>query len=336
MNFGSLQLDGRAVLAPLAGIGSLPFRLLCRRFGAAMVYSEMMSCHGLLRKQPNTWRLLATTPEEKPWGVQLFGADPQAMASASILVAEAGADVVDLNFGCPAPKVVRHRGGSALLKEPDLLQAIVAACVKACPRPVTVKIRLGWDQDNINACEIARRAEDAGATAIAVHGRTRAQKYAGQADWARIAEVVRAVRIPVLGNGDVTTGADAKRMLEETGCAAVMVGRAAMGRPWVFKQINHFLSTGEELPEPSMLERVQVIREHHAGLKALKGERTARLEMRKHTAWYLRGIPGAAEVRRRVNTCETELEFMTLLNEMEQGMILTGAAPTEVIDNVEG
>ena len=319
MRIGSLHLEGLAVLAPMAGIGSLPFRLLCRRAGAAMVYSEMMSCHGLLRKQPNTWKLLATDPAEKPLGVQLFGADVKAMAAASVVVAGVGADVVDLNFGCPAPKVVRHRGGSALLKEPELLQAIVAACVEACPQPVTVKIRAGWDEDHRNACEIARRVESVGAQALTVHGRTRAQKFGGKADWTTIADVVRAVRIPVIGNGDVVTGADAKRMLAETGCAGVMVGRAALGRPWVFTQINHYLKTGEELPEPSAAERVRFIRDHHAGLKALKGERTARLEMRKHTAWYWRGVPGAAEVRRRVNTCETEEAYLALLAELERG-----------------
>ena len=245
------------------------------------------------------------------------------MAAASVIVAGVGADVVDLNFGCPAPKVVRHRGGSALLKEPEVLQAIVAACVQACPRPVTVKIRAGWDENHINACEIARRVESVGARALTVHGRTRAQKFGGRADWTMIADVVRAVKIPVIGNGDVVTGPDAQRMLSETGCAAVMVGRAALGRPWVFTQINHYLKTGEELPEPSVPERVRWAREHHAGLKALKGERTARLEMRKHTAWYWRGVPGAAEVRRRVNTCETEDEYLALLAELEQ------AAPTE-------
>ncbi|NTV53810.1 MAG: tRNA dihydrouridine synthase DusB [Candidatus Firestonebacteria bacterium] len=311
MHIGSLQLEGLVVLAPLAGIGNLPFRLLCRKAGAAMVFSEMMSCHGLLRKQPNTWKMLAMDAAEKPLGVQLFGAVPEAMAAASVIVAAAGADAVDLNFGCPAPKVVRHRGGSALLKEPELLQAIVAACVQACPKPVTVKIRAGWDDEHINAVEIARRA-------LTVHGRTRAQKFGGKAEWKHIADVVRAVRIPVMGNGDVTSGPDAKRMLDETGCAAVMVGRAAMGRPWVFTQINHYLKTGEELPEPSVPERVRWAREHHAGLKALKGERTARLEMRKHTAWYWRGVPGAAEVRRRVNTCETEAEYLALLDELEQ------------------
>jgi tRNA-dihydrouridine synthase B len=320
MNIGAVQVEGLAVLAPLAGIGNLPFRMLCRKAGAAMVYSEMMSCHGLLRKQPNTWKMLITDPGEKPLGVQLFGADVEAMAAASVVVAGAGADVVDLNFGCPAPKVVRHRGGSSLLREPELLQAIVAACVQACPKPVTVKIRAGWDEDHRNAVEIARRVESVGAQAVAVHGRTRAQKFGGKADWTVIADVVRAVKIPVIGNGDVVTGPDARRMLDETGCAAVMVGRAALGRPWVFTQINHYLKTGEELPEPGVPERVRLAREHHAGLKALKGERTARLEMRKHTAWYWRGVPGAAEVRRRVNTCETEEAYLALLDELEQAV----------------
>jgi len=317
LKIGPLELDGNVVLAPLAGIGNLPFRLLCRRAGAAMVFSEMMSCHGLMRHQPNTVRLLAMDPEERPLAFQLFGADPAVMAAASVFVAEAGADVVDLNFGCPAPKVVRHRGGSALLKEPDLLQAVVAACVRACPKPVTVKIRVGWDDDHINAVDIARRVEDAGAVAISVHGRTRAQKYAGRANWSYIADVVQAVRIPVIGNGDVTNGAEAKRLLAETGCAGVMVGRAAMGRPWVFEHIRHYLEHGWEPPEPGLVEQVRIIRAHHAGLRALRGERTARLEMRKHTAWYLRGLPGAAEVRKVVNVCEREEDFLAILDQLE-------------------
>jgi tRNA-dihydrouridine synthase B len=318
---GPLELDGIAVLAPLAGIGTLPFRLLCRRYGAALVYSEMMSCHGLVRRQPNTCKMLATDPVEQPLAFQLFGADPDVMAAASVLVAEAGAQIVDLNFGCPVPKVVRHQGGSALLKEPERLQAVVAACVRACPRPVTVKIRAGWDEDHINACEIARRAEDAGAAAIAVHGRTRAQQFSGRARWSVIADVVKAVRVPVIGNGDVVTGADAQRMLDETGCAGVMVGRGALGRPWVFGHIRHYLTEGWEPPEPGLAERVRCLREHHAGLRALKGERTARLEMRKHTAWTVRGLAGAAEIRRKVNVCESEMELLALFDDLEQGRL---------------
>lgn len=306
MRIGDIALQGQAMLAPLAGIGNLPFRLLCRRFGAAMVCTEMLSCHGLVRKQPQTMKMLATDPREKPVSFQLFGADPDVMAEASLRVVEAGADVVDLNFGCPVPKVVRHRGGSALLKEPELLEAIVAACARKCPRPVTVKIRAGWDEHQVNAAEIAKRAEAAGAAAVILHARTRSQQFAGRAHWEIIARVVKSVSLPVIGNGDVVTGADARRLLEETGCAAVMVGRGALGRPWVFRHIHHFLATGETLPEPGLAERVALMQEHYQGLKALKGERTARLEMRKHGSWYLRGLPHHAEARRRLNRCENE------------------------------
>lgn len=316
-SLGGLALHGRAVLAPLAGVGNLVFRSICRKLGASLVCSEMMSCHGLMRHQPNTWRLLAVDPGEHPVSLQLFGADPEVMARACGVAAEAGADLVDLNFGCPAPKVVRHRGGSALLRDPELLQRIVAACVAACPRPVTVKIRLGWDRDI--AVELARRIEDAGAAALAVHGRTRSQGFSGTADWEAIARVVQAVKLPVIGNGDVRNGADAARLLAQTGCAAVMIGRASLGRPWVFRQVNHFLATGETLPEPEWPERLAVIREHHAGLKRIKNERTARLEMRRHTAWYLAGLPGAAAFRRQVNTCETEAEFLQLLETWTPG-----------------
>lgn len=294
------------MLAPLAGIGNLPFRLLCRRFGAALVCTEMMSCHGLVRRQPQTVKMLATDPREKPVSFQLFGADPEVMAEASLRLAEAGADVVDLNFGCPVPKVVRHGGGAALLREPDRLEAIVAACSRRCPRPVTVKIRAGWDEQGVNAEDIARRAEAAGAAALTVHARTRSQQFAGRAQWEIIARVVKSVRLPVIGNGDVATGADARRLLDETGCAAVMIGRGALGRPWVFQHVHHYLATGETLPEPDLPERVRLMEEHHQGLKALKGERTARLEMRKHGSWYLRGLPHHAESRRRLNQCESE------------------------------
>jgi nifR3 family TIM-barrel protein len=252
---------------------------------------------------------------------QLFGADPEAMAEASLRLAEIGADVVDLNFGCPVPKVVRHRGGSALLKEPELLQAIVAACVRKCPKPITVKIRIGWDDTLINAQEIAKRAQDAGAAAISVHGRTRAQRFTGRAQWGVIGQVARALSIPVIGNGDIASGPDAKAMLDETQCAAVMVGRAAMGRPWLFQHINHYLASGEEMPEPTLPERAALIREHYRGLKTLKGEHTARLEMRKHTAWYLKGLPGAAQVRRQVNTCEDESGYLAILDRLSHNSL---------------
>lgn len=321
MRIGSVEIPGKLVLAPLAGIGNLPFRLLCKQQGADLVYSEMVSCHGLVRRQPNTLAMLATAPEEKPVVFQLFGAVPEVMAEAGVKLAGAGADLVDLNFGCPVPKVVRHSGGSALLREPELLQRIVAACVRACPCPVTVKIRSGWDEREINAAEIARRAEEAGAAAVAVHARTRSQRFEGRADWRVIADVVKAVRIPVIGNGDVRCGADAERLLEKTGCAGVMIGRAAMGRPWVFREIRNYLDTGASLPEPGLRERLEVIREHYRGLKALKGERTARLEMRKHSAWYLKGIPGTAEARRKINYCEDEEAFLSVLKELENILV---------------
>ncbi|MCK5218321.1 tRNA dihydrouridine synthase DusB [bacterium] len=321
MQIGELILDGRVILAPLAGIGNLPFRLLCRRYGAALVSSEMISCHGLMRNQPNTLELLATHPDEHPVAFQLFGADPAVMAEAGLKIIEAGADLVDINFGCPVPKVVRHGGGAAMLKDPRRLQAIVAACVKRSPRPVTVKIRAGWEQEQVNAVEIAQRVEDAGAAAITVHARTRCQKFEGRADWNIISEVVRRVSIPVIGNGDVRTGEDAARMLKETGCAGVMVGRGAMGRPWIFREINEFLKLGRKSPEPDWEEKIRIIREHYAGLQALKGEKRARLEMRKHTAWYLHGLPGAVEIRRRVNVCEDHASFLAILAQLESQML---------------
>jgi nifR3 family TIM-barrel protein len=313
---GPITIPGQAVLAPLAGINQLPFRLLCRRMGAALVYSEMLSCHGLMRNQPNTLAMLSTTPEEKPVSFQLFGADPEVMAAATRKLAERGADIVDLNFGCPVPKVVRHLGGSALLQHPERLAAIVRACVTNCPVPVTVKIRIGWDAHSINAPEIARACEEAGAAAIAVHGRTRSQRFEGRADWDAIRTVVAHVRIPVLGNGDIWTAEDAKRMLETTGCAAVMVGRGALGRPWIFQQIHACVAAQPIPPDPEMPERVAMVREHFAGLKLLHGPRTARLEMRKHTAWYMRGLPGAAEIRRAVNSSESEEEFLAILDSL--------------------
>jgi tRNA-dihydrouridine synthase B len=317
LKIGDIELNGLAILAPLAGVGNYPFRLICREYGAALVSSEMMSCHGLMRNQPNTIRMLYTQPKEKPLAFQLFGADPKVMAAASQKAAASGADLVDLNFGCPAPKVVRHRGGSSLLREPQVLEEIVSACVQACPRPVTVKIRIGWDENHINAVEIARRAETAGAAAITVHGRTVKQRFSGKADWEIIRQVVEAVKIPVIGNGDIRTGPEAAAMLAQTKCSGIMVGRGAMGRPWVFEKINHYLKTGKELAEPDLAERIPIIRRHYQGLIEVKNERTARLEMRKHIAWYLSGLPGAAEIRRQVNTCETKEELDAILDKLE-------------------
>ena len=315
---GKLVLTNKLILAPLAGISNLPFRLMCRKQGAALVMSEMVSCHALVRGQPKTLKMLKTDLAEKPVGFQIFGSEPEIMAKAAYKLEEIGAVLVDLNFGCPVPKVVRHGSGSALLKEPERLENIVQSCVKRVNIPITVKIRIGWDDTQINAVEIAQRVEQAGAQAITVHARTRSQGFAGQARWEIISAVVKKVNIPVIGNGDVKDGNSAKKMLINTGCSGIMIGRAALGRPWIFNEIKHYLEYSQELPEPSIKKKLEFIREHYKGLKKLKGEQIANREIRKHTAWYIKGLPKATEVRQEINRCEREKDFFNILKQAEK------------------
>ncbi|MDP2807765.1 MAG: tRNA dihydrouridine synthase DusB [bacterium] len=319
------RLKGRAVLAPMAGITDSAFRVICRRYGAALVYSEMLSTEALSRNHGKTIRMAGFREEERPVALQLFGKRPQAFADAVALLESLAPDCYDLNFGCPAPKIVKNGGGSALLKEPDLVRQIAEAAVKASPRPVLAKIRSGWEVGSENAVEIARILEGSGIAAIAVHGRTKSQMFAGSADWAVIGRVKQAVNIPVIGNGDVRSGADAKRMIEETGCDLVMIGRAALGNPFLFAEINDALNSEFRIQNSefgvSWPEKLEIIVQHIEMAVADKGQPRGLREMRKHLGWYIKGIPGAAALRQELMRAETRDEVMGLLEKLHGSII---------------
>jgi tRNA-dihydrouridine synthase B len=311
---GSVTIPNQTVLGPMAGVTDLPFRLLCREQGAGLTVTEMISAKAITYGNRRTGELMRTRrPEETPLSLQLFGHEPEVIAEAAERIEGEAFDILDLNMGCPVPKIVNNHEGSYLMKDPDLIERIVAAAVQHSSRPVTVKLRAGFDCDHFNAPDCARAAEAGGASAVAIHARTRTQMYAGHADWARIREVREAVKIPVVGNGDIRSGADAKRMLEETGCTAVMVARAAEGNPWIFRDINTYLDTGKETEPPSRKEIIQMILRHCALVREIIGEREGILEIRKHVAWYLAGFPGASKVRQKVNTVTSFEELESLL-----------------------
>ena len=297
MNIGTLSIDSPFVLAPLAGYTDSPMRRLARRFGASMVWTEMVSAEGAVRGGEKTVALLGFHSEERPICVQLFGARPEAMARAATLVERLGPDVVDLNVGCPARKVIKGGAGVALMREPALLSDIAEAVVGATSLPVTAKIRSGWNEDSVNAVEIATLLEERGVAAVTVHPRTRAQGFTGTSDWSVIRDVRRAVDIPVIGSGDVSDPADALRMLEETSCDGVMVGRAALGNPWIFRRCAELASSGRVPPPPGLPERMATAIDHLDLMVESKGERRGVLEMRKHIVAYFRGFPGASHLR---------------------------------------
>ena len=318
MKIGNLEIHGHAALAPMAGVADRAMRELCVSYGASYVIGEMASSKGISMHDRKSASLLSISPQERPAGVQLFGDDPLTMAKAAEMAMDYAPDFLDINMGCPAPKVAGNGGGSALMKKPQLAAEIVRACVHAVPVPVTVKMRIGWDDETRNATELAKLCADAGAAAITVHGRTRAQMYAPPVYLDEIRRVKQAVDVPVIGNGDVTDGESAKRMLDETGCDFLMVGRGALGRPWVFSQIDACLSRGEILPEPPIEERMRVMLGHIRALCAYKGDYIGMREARKHAAWYIRGIRGAASYRNRVGALSSIAELEALAADILQ------------------
>ena len=316
MNIGTVQISGHAALAPMAGVADRSLRELCRSYGAAFVVGEMASSKGISMHDRKSAQLLCLSDAERPAAVQLFGDEPLTMAKAAELAMAYAPDFLDINMGCPAPKVAGNGGGSALMKRPQLAAEIVRACVRAVPVPVTVTMRIGWDDSMRNAPELAAMCEQAGAAAITVHGRTRAQMYAPPVDRSAIRAVKQAVRIPVIGNGDVTDGESARQMLDETGCDFLMVGRGALGRPWVFRRIDAYLERGEVLPEPPLEERMQVMLGHIRALCENKGDYIGMREARKHAAWYIRGVRGAAAMRSRVGTLSSMQQLEALAEEL--------------------
>jgi tRNA-dihydrouridine synthase B len=315
VRIGGIELENQLVLAPMSGVTDLPFRRLAREAGCALAFTEMVCARALVLKNPHSAEILAIDAADHPVGAQLFGADPAVMAAAVPLAEAAGADIIDVNMGCPVRKVVAAGEGAALMRRPDLAGALVAAVVRAATRPVTVKIRAGWAAGEVNAVEVAQRAVAAGAAAVTVHGRTRDQFYGGCADWSVIAAVRRALppSIPVIGNGDAFAPDDAARLLAETGCQAVMVGRGALGDPWIFARIRHYLETGETLPPPPVEVRIGGALRHLDMLVEHVGERRAVRQMRTHASWYIRGLPGAAAARQLINRCTGRDEMREVL-----------------------
>ena len=316
LTIGNVTLDNNVILAPMAGVTDLPFRLLCRQQGVGLVCMEMVSAKPIYYHNKNTEELLSIHPGEMPASLQLFGSDPKILAQMAAEVEERPFAILDFNMGCPVPKVVNNGEGSALMKQPKLVEQLLTGMVKAVKKPVTVKIRKGFDDDHINAVEIAKIAESCGVAAIAVHGRTRAQYYSGKADWDIIRQVKEAVSIPVIGNGDVDSPMRAKELIDQTGCDGVMIGRAAQGNPWIFRDTVHYLETGELLPPPSQEEKKAVILRHASLLQEHKGEYTAVREMRKHLAWYTAGMPRSARFRGMINTMETMEQLLAGVEEI--------------------
>ena len=321
---GNVTLDNPLILAPMAGVTDLPFRLLCKEQGAGLICMEMVSAKAIYYKNKNTEQLLEISPKEHPVSLQLFGSDPEIIAEMAARIEERPFDILDFNMGCPVPKVVNNGEGSALMKNPKLVEEILSRLVKAVEKPVTVKIRKGFDDDHVNAVEIAKIAESCGVAAIAVHGRTRQQYYSGQADWDIIRQVKEAVAVPVIGNGDLLCAGDVADMREETGCDGFMIGRGAQGNPWIFKQIIHKLETGEDLPRPTVQEVCEMVLRHARLQIETKGEYTGIREIRKHAAWYTAGYKNSAKLRGRINEVESMEDLEKLFLEFGKSQTYFG------------
>lgn len=318
MKIGNVQLDNEVFLSPMAGVTDLPFRTICKEKGCGMLYTEMINAKALCYDDENTKKMLRMDKDEHPVAVQIFGSDPEFMGKAAIIMNQYPNEILDINMGCPAPKVIKNGDGSALMRNPKLAAEVLTAVVKNSEKPVTLKIRKGWDDDSVNAVEIAKIAEECGISALAIHGRTREQFYSGKADWDIIAEIKQAINIPVIGNGDVFEVEDAVNMLEKTKCDAIMIGRGAQGNPWIFNRINHYMKTGEILPEPTLEEKITTAIRHMNLAVDEHGDYVAVREMRKHIGWYLKGLKNSAKYRDQINKITDYKEVIAMLEEYMQ------------------
>ena len=318
MKIGNVQLDNEVFLSPMAGVTDLPFRTICKEKGCGMLYTEMINAKALCYDDENTKKMLRMDKDEHPVAVQIFGSDPEFMGKAAIIMNQYPNEILDINMGCPAPKVIKNGDRSALMRNPKLAAEVLTAVVKNSEKPVTLKIRKGWDDDSVNAVEIAKIAEECGISALAIHGRTREQFYSGKADWDIIAEIKQAINIPVIGNGDVFEVEDAVNMLEKTKCDAIMIGRGAQGNPWIFNRINHYMKTGEILPEPTLEEKITTAIRHMNLAVAEHGDYVAVREMRKHIGWYLKGLKNSAKYRDQINKITDYKEVIAMLEEYMQ------------------
>lgn len=320
MFIGNVELKNNVFMAPMAGVTDKPYRTICMEMGCGLVYSEMVSAKGLFYNSANTEKLMDCESGCGPYAIQLFGSEPEIMAGMAKKIEDMPFDIIDVNMGCPAPKIVKNGDGSALMKNVSLAGEIISAMVQSQKKPVTVKFRKGFDEETINAVEFAKAMEKAGASAVAVHGRTREQYYSGKADWDIIKEVKKAVNIPVIGNGDITSPQTAKAMFDYTDCDAIMIGRASEGNPWIFKRITHYINTGELLPEPTNREKAETVIQHAKMLIDFKGEYIGVREMRRHLAFYTKGMPQASAMRAEINTVMNMNDIEFLVNKYFLGM----------------
>lgn len=318
MKIGNVQLDNEVFLSPMAGVTDLPFRTICKEKGCGMLYTEMINAKALCYDDENTKKMLNLEDDGHPVAVQIFGSDPEYMGKAASIMNQYTNDILDINMGCPAPKVIKNGDGSALMRNPKLAAEVLTAVVKNSEKPVTLKIRKGWDDNSVNALEIAKIAEECGISALAIHGRTREQFYSGKADWDIIAEIKQSINIPVICNGDVFDVQDAVNMLEKTKCDAIMIGRGSQGNPWIFNRINHYMKTGEVLPEPTLEEKISTAIKHMNLAVAEHGEYVAVREMRKHIGWYLKGLKNSAKYRDQINKITDYKEVISMLEEYVQ------------------